>query len=104
MLDVLGRSLEQLPAGMDIPVLASRARAFEVDVVPPGSKSLTNRAIVLAALGEGRSVIRNALHDGDDARVMVRAVESLGARVTERGVGELEIVGVGGDGWCPTRA
>ncbi len=96
MLDVLGRSLEQLPAGMDIPVLASRARAFEVDVIPPGSKSLTNRAILLAALGEGRSVIRNALHDADDARVMVRAVESLGARVSERGAGELEVVGVGG--------
>ena len=28
---------------------------------PPGSKSLTNRALVLAALGDGRSVLRNVL-------------------------------------------
>ncbi len=96
MLDVLGRSLEQLPAGMDIPVLGPRARAFEVDVRPPGSKSLTNRAILLAALGEGRSVIHNALHDAEDARVMVRAVEAMGARVVERAAGELEVMGVGG--------
>ncbi len=46
-------------------------------VHPPGSKSITNRALVCAALAEGRSTLIGAL-DSDDTRLMVEALGQLG--------------------------
>ncbi len=46
----------------------------------PGSKSLTNRALVAAALAEGTSTIRGGLA-GDDAESMVDGLRRLGARI-----------------------
>lgn len=76
--EVLTRPLDQLPDPLHIPVLE---KAFEVEVRPPGSKSLTNRALLLAALAEGESIMRGALTEAEDARVMIRALERLGAIV-----------------------
>ena len=50
----------------------------------PGSKSLTNRALVCALLAEGRSTITGAL-DADDTRAMAGAVSALGASVEWEG-------------------
>jgi 3-phosphoshikimate 1-carboxyvinyltransferase len=52
-------------------------RPFRVSMTPPGSKSLTNRALILAALTDGISDISNALI-ADDTRVMIDALETLG--------------------------
>ena len=49
-------------------------------VVLPGSKSLTNRALVLAALSDGPSVVRRALRSRD-TELMAAALTALGARV-----------------------
>ena len=46
----------------------------------PGSKSLTNRALVVASLAEGSSVLSGAL-DSDDTRVMVESLTRLGFTV-----------------------
>ena len=46
----------------------------------PGSKSLTNRALVVAALADGPSVLSAAL-DSEDTRVMVDALRTLGIAV-----------------------
>jgi len=48
---------------------------------PPGSKSLTNRALVLAALARGNSAISNVLL-ADDTRVMLECLRQLGWMVT----------------------
>ncbi len=48
----------------------------------PGSKSITNRALVLAALAEGTSVLTGVLHS-DDTRHMRRALEQLGIAITD---------------------
>lgn len=45
---------------------------------PPGSKSITNRALVCAALARGRSMLTGVL-DSDDTRVMAAGLTSLGA-------------------------
>lgn len=66
-----------------------------VRVQPPGSKSLTNRAVLLAALAHGESTIRGALLDAEDALVMRRAVEVLGARL-EVDHQTLRVTGVSG--------
>lgn len=44
---------------------------------PPGSKSITNRAMICAALAEGRSILTGAL-DSEDTRVMFEALGTLG--------------------------
>jgi len=47
---------------------------------PPGSKSITNRALVCAALADGQSMLTGAL-DSEDTRVMVEALRRLGLTV-----------------------
>jgi len=47
---------------------------------PPGSKSLTNRALIVAALAEGRSQL-TAVLDSQDTRVMVESLTRLGIRL-----------------------
>jgi 3-phosphoshikimate 1-carboxyvinyltransferase len=48
----------------------------------PGSKSLSNRALLLAALAHGTSRLANVL-DADDTRVMIAALRALGVAVEE---------------------
>ena len=50
-------------------------------VRPPGSKSITNRALVLAALAEGPSHLRGLL-DSQDTRVMIESLRRLGLSIT----------------------
>lgn len=47
---------------------------------PPGSKSITNRALICAALAQGKSRLVGAL-DSDDTRVMIGALRQLGFSV-----------------------
>jgi 3-phosphoshikimate 1-carboxyvinyltransferase len=60
----------------------------------PGSKSLTQRALVVAALAEGRSALAGAL-DSDDSRAMRIALRRLGARIGGRGERWI-VLGTGG--------
>lgn len=57
---------------------------LDAEVPVPGSKSETNRALVLAALSDGPSRIEGALASRDSA-LMVGALEALGARITVEG-------------------
>ncbi|AUT58846.1 3-phosphoshikimate 1-carboxyvinyltransferase [Paraburkholderia terrae] len=50
----------------------------------PGSKSISNRVLLLAALSEGETTIANLL-DSDDTRVMLDALEKLGVKVKRDG-------------------
>ena len=63
---------------------------------PPGSKSITNRALVCAALADGTSVLQGAL-DSDDTRVMIAGLEQLGIAIrTEDAKTTLKVTGCGG--------
>jgi len=69
-------------------------------VVLPGSKSITNRALVCAALARGRSVLTGALL-ADDTAAMIDGLRTLGAviEVEESGsVPVLVVTGTGGAG------
>lgn len=70
---------------------------LNVSVTPPGSKSISNRALVLAALGEGECRIKNLLHS-DDVEFMLSAISGLnGATYRWEDAGEILIVkGKGG--------
>ena len=52
------------------------------NLVLPGSKSLSNRILLLSMLAEGKTEIQNLL-DGDDVRRMVEALETLGIQLEE---------------------
>lgn len=64
-------------------------------ITPPGSKSLTNRALVCAALSQGESVLRDVL-DSEDTRVMMDAWQQVGLPVQRGDDGTLRITGCGG--------
>src|SRR5262249_21320851 len=62
----------------------------------PGSKSLTNRALLVAALADGQSVLTGAL-DCDDTRVMIEALRALGIDVEhEPSAATIKVRGCGG--------
>ncbi|MFM2002417.1 MAG: 3-phosphoshikimate 1-carboxyvinyltransferase [Planctomycetota bacterium] len=61
---------------------------------PPGSKSLTNRALLCAAFAPGRSRLSGALRS-DDTEVMIKALKKIGLRVEESEGGRtIEITGI----------
>ncbi|KAI9843720.1 MAG: 3-dehydroquinate dehydratase (3-dehydroquinase) [Thelocarpon superellum] len=65
---------------------------LHVTCAPPGSKSISNRALVLAALGTGPCRLRNLLHS-DDTEYMLTALAQLdGARYGWEEEGEVLVV------------
>jgi 3-phosphoshikimate 1-carboxyvinyltransferase len=63
---------------------------------PPGSKSITNRALPCAALADGVSTLRGAL-DSEDTRVMIDCLARLGIQVeSDDGGATLRVHGCGG--------
>ncbi len=62
----------------------------------PGSKSISNRTLLLAALAEGTTLLRGLL-DSDDTRVMREALATLGVRLVPGGrEGDWSVTGVPG--------
>lgn len=79
---------------LDIPHLASAGGSVQL----PGSKSISNRVLLLAALSQGTTTVHDLL-DSDDTRVMLDALHALGCGVEPRQVvpgAPLRITGLGG--------
>jgi 3-phosphoshikimate 1-carboxyvinyltransferase len=96
--EALRQPLERLPPVLAVPCAAARRAPVVFDTRPPGSKSLTNRALLLAALASGESTITNALTDADDTRRMIDALRVLGAdiRPGDREPGVVRVWGLSG--------
>ena len=75
---------------LDVPAL----RVVSGTVRLPGSKSISNRVLLLAALCEGQTTVRDLL-DSDDTRVMLQALRQLGCGVVVDGTTAV-IAGLGG--------
>ncbi len=69
------------------------SRGLKGEIVVPGDKSISHRAIMFASLAEGSSLIRGLLR-GEDCLSTLAAFQQMGVRVEERG-GELLIEGRG---------
>jgi 3-phosphoshikimate 1-carboxyvinyltransferase len=74
--------------------ITSVKHPLEATVTMPGSKSYTQRALVLAALAEGKSVLRNPLV-AEDTSHLIAALRLLGADILSRN-GDLFVTGTGG--------
>ena len=79
---------------LDLPALTAAGGTVRL----PGSKSISNRVLLLAGLSEGTTDVHDLL-DSDDTAVMLRALEQLGCGLQQRrhdGQEVLEVRGVGG--------
>ena len=75
---------------LDLPPLQGASGA----VTLPGSKSISNRVLLLAGLAQGTTVVHDLLQS-DDTRVMLQALRRLGCGVQERN-NAWHITGLGG--------
>ena len=75
---------------LDLPPLTDATGS----VTLPGSKSISNRVLLLAAMCSGTTTIHDLL-DSDDTRVMLTALRALGCTIEHSGT-ELHITGLGG--------
>ncbi|MDP1531114.1 bifunctional 3-phosphoshikimate 1-carboxyvinyltransferase/cytidylate kinase [Rhodoferax sp.] len=75
---------------VDLPPLLSAGGTITL----PGSKSISNRVLLLAALTEGRTTLHDVL-DSDDTRVMLAALRALGCDIQQTG-NNVVIEGLGG--------
>ncbi|MBA3596030.1 MAG: bifunctional 3-phosphoshikimate 1-carboxyvinyltransferase/cytidylate kinase [Methylibium sp.] len=78
------------PAFLDLPPLLGVSGTVRL----PGSKSISNRVLLLAGLSAGRTRIHDLL-DSDDTRVMIDALRTLGCAVETHG-GSICITGLAG--------
>lgn len=81
-------------AFLDLPHLATASGSVQL----PGSKSISNRVLLLAALSQGSTTIHDLL-DSDDTRVMLQALQQIGCVVEPAAVvpGQpLRVTGLGG--------
>lgn len=77
-------------AFLDLPPLQSASGTVQL----PGSKSISNRVLLLAALSSGTTTVHDLLAS-DDTRVMLDALRQLGCQVQEDGA-QARITGLGG--------
>ena len=75
---------------LDLPPLVSASGTVRL----PGSKSISNRVLLLAGLAEGTTVVHELL-DSDDTRVMLDALRTLGCGLETHGR-TLHVSGIGG--------
>ncbi len=76
---------------LDLPPLRRAAGTVRL----PGSKSISNRTLLLAALAEGTTDIHDLL-DSDDTRVMLDGLRRLGVGLQSTGLNRWHVTGVGG--------
>ena len=76
---------------LDLPGIVSAQGSVRL----PGSKSLSNRILLLAALAEGETEVRDLLKSDDTDR-MLEALAILGVKVTPVGEGVIKVAGCGG--------
>jgi 3-phosphoshikimate 1-carboxyvinyltransferase len=76
---------------LDLPPLAAVAGTVRL----PGSKSISNRVLLLAGLSEGTTIVHDLL-DSDDTRVMLAALRELGCGIADHGEGGLHVTGLAG--------
>jgi len=67
----------------DLIEIAPLAKPVRAEITVPGSKSITNRALILAALAEGEMTLEGALWS-EDTQIMVECLQELGFMVDVR--------------------
>jgi 3-phosphoshikimate 1-carboxyvinyltransferase len=77
---------------LDLPPLLSARGTIRL----PGSKSISNRILLLSALAQGTTEVQNLLHS-DDTERMLDALNTLGVQVESTGNNTCRVTGCGGN-------
>lgn len=80
------------------PMTARRSGPLSGEALVPGDKSISHRALILGAMAVGETRITGLL-EGQDVLDTARAMQALGAQVTQHGPGEWSVHGVGVGGF-----
>lgn len=80
------------------PMTARRTGPLSGEALVPGDKSISHRALILGAMAVGETRITGLL-EGQDVLDTARAMQALGAQVTQHGPGEWSVHGVGVGGF-----
>ena len=78
-------------------------KRVEGDLVVPGDKSVSHRALMLGSVAKGTSRIRGFLA-GEDCLASLRVLRQLGVQILQHPAGEIEVQGVGLDGFVASQA
>ncbi len=81
------------------PLTAGRSPALKGRIRVPGDKSISHRALILAAMAVGETRITGLL-EGEDVINTAQAMRALGARVERTGEGAWSVWGVGVSGFA----
>jgi 3-phosphoshikimate 1-carboxyvinyltransferase len=81
-------------------LLLHQANFAKGDIILPGSKSISNRVLLLSSLAKGKTTLHGLL-DADDTRVMRSALKTLGVQLVPQANDVLDVVGC--DGAFPLR-
>ena len=81
-------------ASQNLPAQARRAEALSGTVRVPGDKSISHRALMLAAIATGTSKISGLL-EGADVLATMRAMQALGAHIEQDENADWQVTGVG---------
>ena len=94
-----GRSLEGMnpeKTRYTVPCMFGKSISEPLIAEVPGSKSITNRALLLATLADGKSTLQGALFS-DDSRHFLKCIQELGFEAYENEKERrIEIIGQGG--------
>lgn len=76
-------------------------RNFQADVTVPGSKSFTQRALVIASLAKGESVIHHPLFS-EDTHLLIEALSTMGVKLRKEGE-KITVQGLESGPYTPAR-
>lgn len=81
---------------MDIYKVKKLEKAHDICVSVPGSKSITNRALLMAAMGDGETLLKG-VQFSEDSGYFLNALKDMGFEVhVDKSVNEVRIVGMSG--------
>ncbi|NLW07893.1 MAG: 3-phosphoshikimate 1-carboxyvinyltransferase [Clostridia bacterium] len=75
-------------------IVVQPSRSLQGELRPPGDKSISHRAAIIAALAEGTSTI-NGFLEGADCLSTLACLRSLGVKIRAPEAGQLEVAGQG---------
>ncbi|BAY14575.1 3-phosphoshikimate 1-carboxyvinyltransferase [Anabaenopsis circularis NIES-21] len=82
---------------MDTIAIPTLNRPVDATVEIPGSKSITNRALLVAALAQGDSILENALFS-EDSKYFAKCLENLGIPISlNPDLAQMQVSGKGGE-------
>lgn len=92
----LQKGLGNMQKNYQVKNIFHKLKKAETTVTVPGSKSITNRALLLATLADGDSLLKGALFS-DDSRYFLKCIQSLGFEaVADEEKKEVSVKGLGG--------